>query len=455
MKLLVQAVLLSIIVLAGCGGGGGGGAVNVPGEQVVNGTPTPAAFSISGQMPFAEVAALPYHARLQVGMNRPQGTEVRLFDCYFESTDSVTTGEHLIYLRLSTQSGTEVVAGDSGSPVYTMEGKEVGALFAGDPADKYGFLARAAKDTTDLRPSTTVTTSSSSSTSVSIRVTSNGQTSSRSFNVFAPPLLATGMSPRLVNRLSRFDRAGIFQKLRTSTNGNQLSRAGRQQSTSSDGLKAGQSFQVARIMGPQLNIGEVGTFFHIEGNVVHALGHPLDHSGGGRALPIRLAFLDSITPSGGLFGGYKNAHPIGDAIGALTNDRNNGVVIQLGTQPKALAVWTSITTAALDLNVVAPNQITHSVALDSGSFTETMLILIALINPVDVARDQTGPGRADCFLDLQMPNQASGGIRFAINTTGTDRDLVEAIANRVSDEIDLRRRAGTSFTWASLRVSLP
>lgn len=245
--------------------------------------------------------------------------------------------------------GAGIWAGMSGSPVYTTDGRLIGAVsykltaenlpIAGvTPAEYMKTIgttaltrtARVQVTSTNLKAKADASTAGTDlvgSTFAPVRTVNVAGTAGAKPNAFANRTLAR--TPRSA-RAASFLRSGTF-----------LPAAAQAAAGIPASLVAGGTIAVTYTSGDLIS-GAVGTVTAVCGNTVWAFGHPMANAGKAKLLMAN-ASTAMIVPDGtGLVGSYKQVSEFGSPVGMITEDRTAGIRGTLG----------GVTTFAISVNVL-------------------------------------------------------------------------------------------------------
>jgi hypothetical protein len=125
----------------------------------------------------------------------------------------------------------------------------------------------------------------------------------------------------------------------------------------------------ARLLGGDLEITAVGTVTHRDGDQVLAFGHPLLNAGP-LAVPMTAASVEALLPS--LASSFKFASG-GPVVGAIVQDRLNGVYGRLGAKARTVPVRVEISSAG-------PRPDIFSLEIAEDPLLTPLLLHVAILN---------------------------------------------------------------------------
>lgn len=318
------------------------------------GTATPAAhaaesfFCADGTQPYAPAAEVEAFAAGEsvAGLSVTHGTTPEAFSgAYVGFIDNALgKDKDLLLFRLSspvidgTESsgglkGTGIWAGMSGSPVYTTDGRLIGAVayrltsenlpIAGVTPAEYlksigttalGTSARVRVTNSNLRTSAAGTSAAGTtlvgSTFSQVRTVNVAGSAGARQNAFANRTLA---------RTPRSADAGAFLR-----SGGFLPAAAANSSAVTAPLVAGGTLAVTYTSGDLL-IGAVGTVTAVCGETVWGFGHPMAYEGEASLLMANASTAMIVPDGAGLSGSYKQVSQFGAPVGMITQDRRAGI----------------------------------------------------------------------------------------------------------------------------------
>lgn len=256
--------------------------------------------------------------------------------------DALGKGKDLLLFRLSSPiiDGTEATgglkgagiwAGMSGSPVYTGDGRLIGAVaysltsenlpIAGvTPAEYMRSIGTTALTTTSLRVTTTNLRASAAGTTVGdtalvgstfsqVRTVNIAGAAGGRQNAFANRTLAR--TPRSA-AASSFLRSGGFVP------------AAAESSALTEPLVAGGTLAATYTSGDFV-FGAIGTVTAVCGDTVWAFGHPMSYEGAASMLMANASTVMIVPDGAGLSGSYKQVSQLGEPVGMITQDRRVGI----------------------------------------------------------------------------------------------------------------------------------
>lgn len=342
-SLVVSAWLLTVV--SGCGGGGT--LVDSGGGQELSFTPQAVA------CPWDELTNMPRNTPVAVVANQA-GMQVRQFSA---SLLSSYVGGGVKQSVCETVGGLQVGYGHSGTPVYTMDGRIIGALYSGIDGAKQFYVRHISEMLPLLNDNPT-------------------PLAARQRAVPAPlsPWVMRGVPGSYTDRIT--ERLTSYHIIPITARGRQADAR-----LAVSAPFPGSTIAVNILDGDVAQIQAFGTLtYSPDGKKWVAFGHALDQVGT-RNLPISMASVDAI--SAGTWGTYKLCHSVGPTIGALTGDHAQGVVIDTS---KA-ATTTPITTV---LHYNGSTQTWHhQLAQDKGSYIERFGALIGMMDPLFSLDDDT------------------------------------------------------------------
>jgi len=146
------------------------------------------------------------------------------------------------------------------------------------------------------------------------------------------PLSVSGFDERMVKNIDDFFKErGFNTVLGGSSSDGKMGR---------DSLFLG-SAVAGRLVGGDASIGAVGTVSYIEENDVYIFGHPLYYSGK-TSIPMTTAYVYAVLPS--QMTSFKIASPERE-VGAIMQDRRNGVYGVLGTKAETVSLNVTVISA--------------------------------------------------------------------------------------------------------------
>lgn len=298
--------------------------------------------------PVAEVEAFSAGTAV-TGLSVTQGTAPDAFTGTYIGyiADELGKGKDLLLFRLSSPviDGTGagalkpagIWAGMSGSPVYTTDGRLIGAVSESLNADNLPIAG--------VTPAAYMKTIGTTAlgTSAKVKVTSsNLRTTAAGLRIAGTSLVGSTLSPvRTVNLAGPAGaRQNAFTNRTLARTPSSAKAAGTLRSRTFLAA-AGQSDSVPASLVPGGNIfvsytsgdleaGALGTVTAVCGSTVWAFGHPMDFTGEASLLMAN-ASAAMIVPDGtGVYGSYKQVSQIGAPVGMITQDRLVGVRGTLG-----------------------------------------------------------------------------------------------------------------------------
>jgi hypothetical protein len=296
---------------------------------------------------------------------------------------------------------TGIAAGMSGSPVY-VKGKLVGAI-------AYGFSS--AKD-----PLAGVTPIEAMLSQANRAGTPDVETSAVTPSVGLLPSLLSGL-PQMLPLAVPLAISGmsepVLQFLHNDLTVEHLvpmrgGGGGGKAGASKAALIPGAAMGVALVRG-DLTATAVGTLTCIDGNRVHAFGHPL--FGAGQVnLPMVLAEVHAIIPS--LVSSIKLASPMGE-VGRITDDLKNGIVGVLTGQAKMVPLKVQLTSNQQALRPFSVEIARHRrlLPLLATSVISTALAE-AFPDQTDAVADVTTRISVQGFAPIQLRDQFSANEGF-------------------------------------------
>ncbi len=226
---------------------------------------------------------------------------------------NVMPGQDIILIRAEspTLERTNVLSGMSGSPIYVDE-KLIGAL-----AYSWAYQKEPIAGVTPAENLLSVER-------VSRRVTAGAD-----LQKIAAPVVATGFDRKILPGVKElFEARGLQVEL---ISGGQTAAAGRPGGPA--GIEPGSALGVQLVRG-DLNLASVGTVTEVDRSrgLVYGFGHPFMNEGE-IDFPMTVASVQTLLPS--LVSSFKIA-TTGEAVGAITEDRQGGLVGQLGREAEML-----------------------------------------------------------------------------------------------------------------------
>lgn len=262
-------------------------------------------------------------------------------------TDGIEPGTDLIMAKLSSPALTRaggVWAGMSGSPVYSSDGRLIGAV---------AYVLASNTDIAGITPAESMfpllTTASSSRarsgagasriavpSAVAKKLSAQGvsrQAANEGFRRIALPLSVSGGAGAGQRKITeKF--LGRIQDVRVMTGGGKASAAAAAPST----IEAGGNFVAALSYGDFTAAATGTTTFVCNGRAV-AFGHPF-FSSGTATYSAHTATAVYIQPDS-LFGPFKVANP-GGVVGTVDRDRTTGISAELGAGPRTTLITSSL-----------------------------------------------------------------------------------------------------------------
>jgi len=251
--------------------------------------------------------------------------EVREYTAIFQSA-TTDAGEQLIYCSIP---GVVIGAGDSGSPLFTKDGRVAGALCYGFDGDNHQFAARPIEDLLSI-----------SSLTKAGKVNSN--LSQYGMHTLAPAYKSRGLTTDLINRYASRDVYNILSRYASSTTAtNSATQTSLKSYIPVSELIAGMSAGVVEGTGDLVLLGAIGTISYIDnsGNMF-AYGHPYADTYLPIAAPIYVAdtklFVESYSSS------YKSADISSFLLGIMKVDNYYGVLFNQSKQPQVFTSKVSL-----------------------------------------------------------------------------------------------------------------
>ena len=243
---------------------------------------------------------------MKIRLNR-NGFEVREYTCFFQSA-TLYGGEQLIYCSIP---GITIGSGDSGSPLFTKDGKVAGALCYGFTGDNNQFIARAIEDLLSI----------SSSTKSGI---ANNALSQKGIKLIQPAYQSSGLTNEYITRFASRDKYNILSRY-ANTNLTTPIIKNTLKSANSISVIPGMSATVIEGYGDLLLLGATGTISYLDNyNNMYAFGHHYAENYSPLAAPVFIAdtklFVESTTDS------YKSADYTDYYLGSMKYDKFYGVM---------------------------------------------------------------------------------------------------------------------------------
>lgn len=303
-------------------------------------------FCPDGTQPYATVAEVEAFApgEAVTGLSVTHGTTPDEFTGKYVGfiDDALGKGKDLLLFRLSSPviDGTEATgglkgagiwAGMSGSPVYTSDGRLVGAVaysltsenlpIAGvTPAEYMKSIGTTALATAKLRV-TAANLKASAAGTTTAGVTLVGSTFSqvRTVNIAGA---AGGKQNAFANRtLARTPRTAAAAKF---LRGGGFVPAAAESAALTEPLVAGGTLAATYTSGDFI-LGAIGTVTAVCGDTVWAFGHPMAYEGAATLLMANASTAMIVPDGAGLSGSYKQFSQLGAPLGMITQDRRAGI----------------------------------------------------------------------------------------------------------------------------------
>lgn len=274
---------------------------NVP--VAANQAGTPVTDNPVQTLSFQDAKGLKSGTTLKLRLNRT-GSEVKEYTVKFDGTYDMN-GEHLIYC--TTDESLVVGQGDSGSPLLTMDGKVVGALCYGFYFSNYQFAARTIEDLIAIDPTS------------SLKTIVKGK--SNLFNDLGIVHYAMGVDEKC---LERYNKQGTqFNNSNTIFIKNQPAELKSVTKSIATAIP-GNSIAINIVSGDLYTMGAIGTLSYItKNNKLLAFGHEF----GIFPLSARTTLANMVTMINSTQIAYKMAVPTDQALGCMTSDTQNGILI--------------------------------------------------------------------------------------------------------------------------------
>ena len=432
------AILLIAIVIAalisGCNG-------NSPISTVVPVTGGhPATIDLSktpGIAPFSEMITMPRNTELKLIANN-EDTKIEEFDALHIASHMTGNVQETTFQTVNPN--VKVGYGHSGTPLYTKDGRIIGAVYSGVDGSREVFVRSIEQMIPLLYKNTPM---------------------ARSFSKVIP----TVGSKWMLSGIPQSEASNLIgQKWSSKVEFGQKSTRSRQVETFKP--LPGSTIAVVLVSGDDVQLTAYGTLTYSPdgGKKWVGFGHPLDQMGT-RALPVFGASVDAV-PLNAAFGTYKLCQTIGEnPIGTLTGDHAEGIVVDTTKVP---TMTPSVTKITINGKVVKESH--QKVAKDFGSSLEAYAAEEALTGSLYNLDNQSGTWWATAELrysidgspvtrEYALPEDIGkgmtrGGIDQSPIGAKTISEIRSAIWNKVYNEIDRLDMKGKSFDSLSLTVDI-
>ncbi|GAB3657350.1 hypothetical protein GCM10027589_17360 [Actinocorallia lasiicapitis] len=264
------------------------------------------------------------------GLTVVKGTEPERFSWKVLDVlaDGIAPGVDLIVVETESPAIDKVGgiwAGMSGSPLYTSDGRILGALsygFAGGPSKLAGITPAG-----DMRRLLPAKVAVSARTARALRAPGAG------LSQLPVPLGVSGLGKARIDRYNKqLAKAGSAIRLTPSS-------ASKGRHATGGQIKAGGNFAAALTYG-DVTVGAVGTATMVCGSDVLAFGHPFELRGKVN-YSAHAASAVTIVKDESFLGSYKLAN-IGDVVGTTTQDRQTAIAARLGQWPNGTPITATV-----------------------------------------------------------------------------------------------------------------
>lgn len=349
-------------------------------------------------------------------------------------TDGIAPGVDMILAELDSPAVVKngVWSGMSGSPVYTSDGRLIGAVAYGlslSPSTIAGITPASAMRGVLARP-TAAPAAASGPKKVSVpkataaKIAATGAVTraqaAGGFSRLPLPVTVSGLSGGSAGQTKLVDR------LQAKLPGARITLGGRAASTggSPSDITAGSNFAAALSYG-LITFGGVGTTTFVCDDKAVAFGHPLLYSGRS-SLSVHPASAVTVQPD--VFGSYKIAN-LGGVVGTLDQDRLAGVRGLLGAAPSTALIRSDLTVGTADPKVLTTRLVAQQFAPDVAAFHT--------LASIENALDQFGEGSADVTLRVRGVRPDGRTFSLVRNDSFVDRSsLSYAVADSVYATLD-------------------
>lgn len=407
-NLKLSGLMAALVVLAvsgfttGCGGSSAAKAESGGGGKII--TANPANNDVSKE----EFLATAPGTKLKVWLNR-SGRTVQEFECMVVGGGTAgSTSEMLVELPV------QVGLGDSGSPVFTEDGRYDAVLFAGSGDAKKAFVKYAG----DVREVFNYS-----------RGVDGGPTTRQGVTLFT-----TGLTQAGINKFASHSGLKVVALSGTDQGATTETRGGY-------APLVGETACVMAVSGDVVDMYAYGVLSMHEGGSSVAFGHPFFYMGTSQ-WPVRAASTAGVMSDG--IGYFKVAYPIGGTAGTLTQDRGNGCLIEWGEMPQTIKVQVNVSSvgrAAKTYN----HEATHDI--DEGYY-----VGVATYGSVLDYEDSYSKGVAMIHLVFRYQDGSERHFDQEIDATSQYADLPNSIASYVAYEA--MSEARTYGTIAEVNLSL-
>jgi hypothetical protein len=399
--------LAAVWLVCGCGGGGGGNTLVDDGGGPLSFTPQAVVY------PWEALTELPRNTPVAVVANQG-GTQVRQYPALLQS--SYLSGGSRISV-CETAGSLQVGYGHSGTPIYALDGRMVGALFSGVDGSK-SFFVRHMSEMLPMLEDGYVPLDAGRETPPATPWVLRGIPAAYTGTI-AAQLTANRIIP-LVGKASVPGRAAISPV-------------------------PGSTIAVNFLDGDIAQLQAFGTLTYTpDGKRWVAFGHGLQYNGTCN-LPVSMASVDTIAASA--WGTYKLCHSVGPNIGALTRDHARGVVIDTRVTSPTTPIDTTFT-----YNGVSRTW-HHRMARDRGSYLERYAARFGLVSGMlDLDNEELKSFGEATFTYTQEDGTPQ---TFYLTTYECDTPLYAAyeLTNRISNLLD-GATYGKAFTRLSLTATI-
>ena len=364
--------------------------------------------NITSLITFSQVQSMVKNETLKIRLNRT-GFEVREYTAYFESA-TLVEGERLIYCRIP---GIVIGSGDSGSPLYTKDGKLIGALCYGFSGDNHQFIARAIDDLLSISNKT-------KSNNESIDLASHGLYSIKS------AYKCNGFTKEFINRLLSRNPNNILSQFEV-VNSSEIIPNSKLKINTVSNIIPGMSATVLEGIGNLTLMGSTGTISYIDKyNRMYAYGHHYSKDYSPISAPVFLAdmkfFVDSYLES------FKESDFTDQFIGSMTADSYYGVLFDPTAKEQMFD-------SRIALKIYNNDSIIYSHTLSNNTVTNYEYDMTANITSLGLYKNRTTfIGKYSKVTGTIITKTTNGittdSISFNTLTSNIDLDLYDVIADK-------------------------
>jgi len=390
--------------------------------------------NITARVTFSQVQGLVKGEKMKIRLNRT-GFEVREYTAYFESA-TLVDGEQLIYCSIP---GIVIGSGDSGSPLYTKEGKLAGALCYGFSGDNHQFIARAIDDLLSISNVT-------KSNNEAIDLANHG------LYPIESSYQCKGFTKEFINRLISRNPNNILSKYEV-VNSSEVIPNSKLKINTVTNIIPGMSATVIEGIGNLTLLGATGTISYIDKyDRMYAFGHHYSKDYSPISAPVFLAdmkfFVDSYLES------FKEADFTDQFIGSMTADSYYGVLFDPTAKELmydsriALKIYNNdsiIYSHTLSNNIVANYEYNMTANIASYGFYKNRTTLTGKYSKV------TGT-----IITKTVGGTKTENISFNTLTSTIDLDLYDVIADKCIEYTDhiLDQKISLSITSSTYADSV-